>query len=220
MFKYRLTFSKTGYAKYVSHLDLMRMFQRAFKRAELPISYSQGFNPHQKMSIGFPLPLGVTGTHEYMDIELDENLSFEELTDRLNAALPPDFKIISAMTPQMKASLLKWASYSVEIFLTEGILNLKEKADAVFAMPEIVVEKKTKKGVSETDIKPAIKSVKIHTPDNKTLVLNLVLSCADGTNLKAQTVADALAKYVENFNIEHITINRDGLFLENMTEIC
>lgn len=220
MFKYRLIFSKTGYAKYVSHLDLMRMFQRAFKRSELPISYSQGFNPHQKISIGFPLPLGVTGTKEYIDIEMDEELSFSELTERLNAALPPDIRISGAMIPQMKASLLKWAVYTVVVALKHPIEKLQSSVENVFAQPEIVVEKKTKKGVAETDIKPAIGAVKIQCETDSQISMHLILSCADGSNLKASTVVDALKKYIDGFEVDCVQINRDGLFLENMTEIC
>ncbi len=219
MYKYRLTFSKTGYAKYVSHLDLMRMFQRAFKRAELPISYSQGFNPHQKISIGFPLPLGVTGTKEYMDVELDEKLSFAELCGRLNDALPPDIRIFEASEPQQKISCLQLAAYTVYVELKQEIPELKKKIEAVLNQSEILVDKKTKKGIAETDIKPSIANAEASV-NGKILDMLLVLSCADGASLKATVVLDALKKYIPDFEMECVRINRDGLFLENMTEIC
>ena len=219
MYKYRLTFSKTGYAKYVSHLDLMRMFQRAFKRAELPISYSQGFNPHQKISIGFPLPLGVTGVKEYMDIELDEQLAFDVLCDRLNAALPPDIRISEAKEPVQKTSTLQLAEYSVYAELKNEIADLKTKVEEVLNRSEILVDKKTKKGITETDIKPSVIDAEVKAKEN-ILEMRLVLSCADGASLKATVVLDALAKYIPCFETECVRINREGLFLENMTEIC
>ena len=167
VYKYRLTFSKNGYAKYVSHLDLLRMFQRAFQRAELPISYSQGFNPHQKISIAFPLPLGTTGTHEYMDIELDAEMAGDELVSRLNNALPPDIRVSEVKIPQTKTSTLKRASYTVEIELKETVPDLNSEIESFFDSSEIVVEKKTKRGVSETDIKPSIVSYEIIESNDK-----------------------------------------------------
>ena len=219
MFKYRLTFSKTGYAKYVSHLDLMRMFQRAFKRAELPIAYSNGFNPHQKISIAFPLPLGVTGTKEYMDVELTESLLFSELIERLNNALPTDIRILDAHIPEIKTSQIKWAAYSVDLELKHPISNLAQKIQNVLEQPTLIVDKKTKKGVAETDIRPMIHTVQIHQKSDIEVKLNLLLSCADGSNLKASTLIDALKKYLDGFEPDRININRDGLFLENQTEI-
>ena len=79
MYKIRICFSKTGYSKYVSHLDLMKTLQRTFRRGGIDISYSQGFNPHPIMSIAHPLPLGVEGLNEYMDISVDSKPNFEEL---------------------------------------------------------------------------------------------------------------------------------------------
>ncbi|MBR4030531.1 MAG: TIGR03936 family radical SAM-associated protein [Clostridia bacterium] len=219
MYKVRLTFEKSGYAKYVSHLDLMRMFQRAFMRSELPISFSQGFNPHQKISIAFPLPLGVTGEKEYMDIELDEQIEFGKLISRLNDALPTDIKVSNASFPTQKTSLLSRAVYTVEIDLKNDISNLHEKIENVLNQNEIVVEKKTKKGISETDIKPSIISFSVLNSDNRKIVLKLVLSCADGASLKASVVVDALKKYIPQFDVDCMKIHRNGLFLENMTEI-
>ncbi|MBQ7039339.1 MAG: DUF2344 domain-containing protein [Clostridia bacterium] len=220
MYKYRLTFSKTGYAKYVSHLDLLRMFQRAFQRAELPISYSQGFNPHQKISIAFPLPLGTTGTNEYMDIELDVEMTEDELLSRLNAALPSDIKVSDSKIPQAKTSTLKRASYTVEVELKNPVSDLDKKVEKLLNSDEIIVEKKTKKGISETDIKPSIISFEILDAKQQKLSMKLVLSCEDGASLKASVVADAMVRYIDGFEIDILRINREGLFLENMTEIC
>ena len=220
MFKYRLTFSKSGYAKYVSHLDLLRMFQRAFMRSELPISYSQGFNPHQKISIAFPLPLGTTGTNEYMDIELDEELSKEEIISRLNKALPPDIKISDASVPTTKTSTLSRAVYTLGIDLKKQISDLDKQINEFFGKESIVIEKKTKKGISEADIKSSIISYEILDFNEKFINIKLVLSCADGASLKASVVVDAMKKYIKNFEIDCLKINREGLFLENMTEIC
>lgn len=95
--KVRVKFEKTGVMRFVGHLDLMRYFQKAMRRAEIPIRYSEGFSPHQIMSFGAPLSLGMSGLGEYMDIELEENagISSKEACDRLNAVMCPGMHILS-----------------------------------------------------------------------------------------------------------------------------
>ena len=218
--KVRMRFVKRGPIKYIGHRALMRFFQKVFRRSGLDVSYSQGFNPHQKISIAFPLPLGTTGTHEYMDIELDAEMAGGELISRLNNALPPDIRVSEVKIPQTKTSTLKRAAYTVEIELKESVPELKNEIEKLLDSSEIIVEKKTKRGISETDIKPSIVSYEIVESDNRKLVIKLVLSCEDGASLKASVVADAMVKYINGFEIDIMRINREGLFLENMTEIC
>ena len=93
--KVRVRFEKKGVLKYIGHLDMMRYFQKAISRAELPIAYSEGFNPHQIMSFGNPLGLGMTSSAEYMDIELLEEIPSIEGINRLNNEMVPGIKILS-----------------------------------------------------------------------------------------------------------------------------
>ena len=96
---YRLTYSKKGRAKFISHLDLMRTMQRAFKRAKLPVWYTQGFNPHPYIMFPLALALGTESEIEPMDIALLEEYSFDELKDRLNDVLPEGLKIMAVAEP-------------------------------------------------------------------------------------------------------------------------
>ncbi len=88
----RVKFTKKGYLKYISHLDLMRLFERGFRRAQIPIKYSEGFNPQPKFSIANPLALGIESEEEYMDINLHERIPIDEFIERMNRELPDDIK--------------------------------------------------------------------------------------------------------------------------------
>ena len=91
--KIRIKFSKQGATKYIGHLDLMRYFQKAMRRADIAIRYSEGFSPHQIMSFAAPLGLGLTGSGEYLDIEVTSAGSSFEMEERLNAVMAEDIKI-------------------------------------------------------------------------------------------------------------------------------
>ena len=93
--KIRIKFSKQGATKYIGHLDLMRYFQKAMRRADIAIRYSEGFSPHQIMSFAAPLGLGLTGSGEYLDIEVTAASSSAEMEERLNAVMAEDIKILS-----------------------------------------------------------------------------------------------------------------------------
>mgnify|MGYP002234292450 CR=1 FL=1 len=106
---------KTGRAKYISHLDLIRCLQRAVCRAKLPAAYSEGFHPHMQTSFATTLPLGFTGTGELMDLELSEPLPCETVMERLNAVLPEGIRILEAGKGQLAFKKLAYARYTVRI---------------------------------------------------------------------------------------------------------
>lgn len=108
MDKLRLRFKKTGRAIYISHLDLMSTIQRAFSRAELPLKYSEGFNPRPQISIALPLSVGTGSLCEILDFKLKDDTDLEELPARLTAVLPEGIEIIEAYEPTRKASAIKW----------------------------------------------------------------------------------------------------------------
>ena len=95
MSKRRLKFSKLNMAKYISHLDLLRCFTRSIMRAELPVKYSNGFNPHQKITFSLPLSIGVTSDSEFVDIDFEDGIKDSEIMERLNNNLPPDMRILN-----------------------------------------------------------------------------------------------------------------------------
>ena len=158
MDKLRLRFAKTGRAIYISHLDLMAVMQRAFARADLPLKFSEGFNPHPQISILLPLSVGTASVCELMDFRLREERDLKTLPERLTAVLPDGIKALEAYETERKSSQLKW----LEI---EGLFEYDSEKPAVkdlelfFRQPELVIERKTKRGFGQTDIRPAIQRI-------------------------------------------------------------
>ena len=109
----RIWFEKRGRAKYISHLDLMRAFTRAVRRAALPLWYTEGFNPHPYLAFPLPLPLGQEGLREAMDLRLVAPMPFDEVRARLNAVLPEGLRVLSVTEPWAKAGEIKAAAYRV-----------------------------------------------------------------------------------------------------------
>lgn len=154
MDKLRLRFSKTGRAVYISHLDLMRTMQRAFSRAGLGLKYSEGFNPHAKISIVLPLSVGMASQCEFLDFSLTEKTDLSSLPERLNRAMPEGIEALEAYPAQEKGALLKWVR--VEGIFTD---NRHDTAyyNEFFARDEIVVARRTKRGTTEENIAPYIR---------------------------------------------------------------
>lgn len=216
MYKVRVCFEKQSYAKYVSNLDMMRMFQRVFKIAKVDIAYSQGFNPHQKLSIANPLPIGVTGSGEFLEIQVNSEPDYEKLVKDLNQALPEDIKVLWAEEPKTPLSEIKISEYSVEVGVLQKIDNFSDYIKALEVKEDIVVAKKTKKGISNVDIKPHIHKIEIEYGDGYVFKMKMLLSTSEECNLKATTVLDAFKKYIPNFEIDYYIINRDGFYKQNM----
>lgn len=146
MYKILCKYTKTGNLKFISHLDILRLMQRAINRAKLPAKYSEGFNPHMRIAFGFPLSLGVESIGEYFELELNEKLDTDYIINALNAVLPSKIKIIGAKHYEDKESLMsisKYAEYLIDIesvnididylnsllnkMATEGLIYTKEK---------------------------------------------------------------------------------------------
>lgn len=151
----RVFFSKTGRAKFISHLDLYGVFQRAVRKAGLPAWYTEGLSPRLYLQFMLPLSLGQEGLREAVDFKMLDEMSFEEIIKRLSGALPYDICVIEAAAPVMKNTDISRAEY--EISGTIDLNGFRELCER----DSITVEKKTKKGVSEIDLKPYISCLKI-----------------------------------------------------------
>ena len=191
MDKLRLRFKKTGRAVYISHLDLMQTLQRGFFRASYALKYSEGFNPHPLISIALPLSVGTASECELMDFRLKEDVDLAELPARLTAALPEGIEILEAYEFTRKAAELKWLR-------VRGVLEYDERdaaamCDALrkfYARESIVITKKTKRGMGETDIRPAIREIAFSV-EGKDVALEAVISAQEPT-LNPDLLADAL----------------------------
>ncbi|MDY3909178.1 MAG: TIGR03936 family radical SAM-associated protein [Eubacterium sp.] len=161
--KTRMRFVKTGSVKFIGHLDCMRFFQKAIRRAKLDVAYSQGYSPHQLMSFASPLGVGITSDGEYLDVEFSSlpDISMAELTEYLNRFMTDEIFVteIEIMPDGFKnsMSLLRAADYMI-VEKEAGIFpeDYEIKWQEFISREEIAVLKKTKKSEKEVDIKPYI----------------------------------------------------------------
>lgn len=166
----RVVFTKTGRAKYISHLDLMRTMTRVLRRAGIPVWYTEGFSKHPYITFAAPLSLGFESRYETMDFRLEEEMAMEEIVARLNNNMPEGITVLSAAPAVMKAG--KIAASRWQICLP---LSLKERVDEVLAQDVIEVQKRTKKKVLKTlDIKPSICDCVV-AENNDALILTVTM---------------------------------------------
>lgn len=158
----RIEFSKGDRVRFLSHLDLMKAMARAIRRAEIPIAFSEGFNPHPKMNFASAVAVGVSSESEYMDIELQHEVDIKEIIGRLARAMPPGLdikggRIVPDSTPALMAEVNR-AAYHVSAAAREPVNGeeLSAKIAHFLSAPEIVIEKRTKKGLRPKDIRPGI----------------------------------------------------------------
>lgn len=160
--KVRVKFAKQGAMKFIGHLDIMRYFQKAVRRAGIDVAYSEGFSPHMIMSFAAPLGVGVTSTAEYFDMEIQTPMSSKEAVKRLNDTMAEGMEVLSfRKIPDGKANaamaLVAAADYQVTFRENmEPVGNWKELVRTFMEQPEIRIVKKTKKNEKEVDIKPYI----------------------------------------------------------------
>ncbi len=176
----RLQYTKGESLKYVAHLDTLRTFIRALRRAKLPIAYSQGFHPHPIISFLMPLSLGFTSNCEMVDVGFAEEISYRETAQRLDQALPPGFDITNAAAPVHKATEITQAEYSVTF---RGQLPSPQEIETFFSQKELVVQKKSKRGIKEVDIMPLIHQYNYHKN-----ILTLTLAAGNTQNLNPELV--------------------------------
>ena len=191
MDKLRLRFEKTGRAVYISHLDLMRTMQRAFSRAGLALKYSEGFNPHPLLSILLPLPVGMGSVCELMDFRLREETDLAVLPERLKAVLPEGIRVTEAYEQKRKSVDLKWlAVEGIFAYDTRDAGQMARELEFFFAQEAISVLRKTKRGLGQSNIRPAIREINFR-PEEGQVRLYAVLSAQEPT-LNPELLAEAL----------------------------
>lgn len=158
MHNIRIIYQKNGRLKYISHLDIMRLMQRALKRSGLPVWYTEGFNPHIYLTFALPLALGLESNCEIMDFRLKEEIEYDEIVQRLNLVLPQGLNVLSAAEPLQKITEIESADY--QISFPDSCGYLKDFPEFL-SQKEILIEKKTKKGISTVDLKPQIQLLEL-----------------------------------------------------------
>ena len=191
--KVRLRFSKTGALVYIGHLDVMRYFQKLFRRAMIPVAYSEGFSPPQILAFTPPLPLGMESAGEYADVEITQKISSEEALKRLRdqsveEIVIESFKELPEKCANAMASV-NAASYKVSIDL-EHFEPINKAVGKLLAEESVWALKKTKKSEKEIDIRPLIYELTTDQSDNS---INMLISSGSTDNLKPELVIGALS---------------------------
>ena len=194
----RATFEKRRRAKYISHLDLMRCMQRAFRRAGVPIWFTEGFNPHAYLMFPLALSLGYESGCECMDFRIDGDMSMQEAMERLNRVLPPDLQLKSVAAPVRKHTDIAFADYAVCLDCADESVkadDLRAAWDAFIAQPEILVEKKTKRGTAQVDVKAQAEIQDVQTAADG-LLLKLRLPAGTSVNVNPGLLTDAFLAWL------------------------
>ncbi len=243
MSKYKIRFSKTGSICYISHLDLMRLFTRAVKRAGIKLAYSQGFNPHPKLGFAQPLSLGYAGLNELMEIETVEDLQPDDIKERLSALMPPGLDIktceYSPAGGKTLAAMTDAAEYIIEIPLSKKTDMSDDEMQWLYMNQDRILtlkKQKKKKEPAEIDIKPMIRRFSVTQvsqandmqpamlqtqhgtpiiPDGSRLVINTLLDSGSNSNLSPELV---IRTFVERLNLEadrnEMDITRNQIFFK------
>lgn len=196
----RLLFEKTGSAVWMSHLDLMRLFQRAFKRANLPLKHTQGFNPRPSVSIALPLSVAVDSTCELLDFDLDGvTVSCDEITERLNRALVSGIVVHKTYEGGRKLRDLALLDCKITMEYDRGVPEGAEAAiRELFAREEVIVPKKTKNGMQDQNIVSMIRKLDLMRTEAGILEVQTRICCQNPTLNPAQIVT-AICLYLPQF---------------------
>ena len=213
----RILFHKQGVAIYISHLDLMRLFQRAFKRAGLNLKHTQGFSPRAMVSIALPLSLGFGSLCEILDYELvGQDIPHAEIKERLNAALPAGVRVLECYDSERKVKHLTHLDVAVILEYDAGIPEGAEQAlEELFRRKHLIVTKRGKNGPTEQDIIPMMSNLHIVRLNDWKIAVN-VRVCAQNPSLNPQQIITAieneLGEYKPDFAFYHRleTIADDG----------
>lgn len=228
----RMFYEKTGMAKYISHLDMIRCFSRAMKRAGVPIWYTEGFNPHAFMSFAMPLSLGTESFCETVDFRLTQDVDLSFLAEKINGVLPPDIRVKRISKPVYKPDEISFAEYEIRFYDVSE--NFYSVAMDLLKSDEIMAEKKVKQGrkktVKEVNIKEHIKRFSLRnevfsdvlsesngysvTSQKTDAVLNVFLSSGTKANINPSLLINALLKRCDDFEIDFDIVKKQS-YIEN-----
>ncbi len=215
--KLRIKFTKFGPVKFIGHLDVMRYFQKALRRADVDVAYSGGFSPHQIMSFAAPLGVGLESNGEYFDVEINSPISSQEFMGRVNAVSIPEIQVTDVRLLPDKAgnAMASVAAAGYTVRFREGrelSVGWQQRFDAFMSEEQILITKKTKSGTAEVDLKPAIYDYRIDTDGAFDSIYLLVNASSEG-NIKPTLVLEAFAKYLgEELQENALMITREETY--------
>jgi len=202
----RLLFEKKGDSVWISHLDLMRVFQRAFRRAGLLLKHSQGFTPRAIVSIALPLSVGVDSCCELLDYELEQETVVTP--QMLNEKLPAGIRVLEIIENGRKIKELTHLRAAITLHYDCGVpANLQERLSELFGREEVIIEKHSRKGKTETNILPMLIRWELKPAEEKTASLE-VLVCAQNPSLNPQLLVTAMELYASDVKPDHAVVHR------------
>lgn len=193
----RVAFQKTGALQYISHLDLQRTMTHAIIRADIPVWYTEGYNPKPRLNFSTPLSIGTQSHYELMDFQIvlsdneAEMPDLAQMRDALNATLPPELMVLDVYEPTRRFTDIVYSAYTIRISESDVNSDLLEKCCRALIARPLVVMKRTKSGEKETDISPMIREMKISGEDNE-IVLRVLLTASSDSFLNPEYVVTAL----------------------------
>lgn len=215
MLSVRLYFEKSGPARYISHLDLLRCFERSMRRAQIPFWYTEGFNPRPFLSFAQPLSLGTVGLREIVDIRLVEDMPLGEVIDRMNAVLPEGIIMHGAVIAQKKVTDIASSRYCIT-FDTPGISDYFAGALKDFLSQEsiIITKLNKKKKPVETDLRRFVHAFDVTAQENSVL-LDIVLSSGCTENCNPSLIIGAFfdsfgCGETEHLIVRHMIMDGEG----------
>ena len=213
----RALFEKTGNARYISHLDLMRVFQRAFKRAGLPLTHTQGFNPRPSVSIALPLSLGVESQCELLDFELESPYACTDIREKLNDALIDGVYIREVYEQGQKLKNLALLQSRLVLEYDGQISDTAEDViQSLFSRPELIVEKKGKNGTTQQDIIPMLRRLAVKKLSDREVEITALHSCQN-PSLNPMQLSAAITKYLPELAADYVRCFREEIFDTNET---
>ncbi len=214
----RIWFTKKDTAKYISHLDLTRCLIRAFRRTDIPLWYTEGFNPHPHLVFGLSLPLGVEGECEILDIRLDdENYPPERVLSELNRVTVPGIEFLKIQTPEFKPLFITSALYEMSISSNNGE-SINKPIFSKLESKNILIQKKTKKGeIKKINVSEYLTDLKMLEDSENKIYFSFVLPAGNDFTINPILFKDAL---LADFSPENISwsIKRKKLLLKDGTE--
>lgn len=212
----RLRFEKRDKAIYISHLDTMALFPRVFLRAGLHVKFTQGMSPHAYVSIALPLSVGMSSQCELLDFSLEgKGVELSSLPERLNPYFPVGIRVLEAYDSPAKVKELRYLFCEVTLEYDHGASeDIMKKIDALFQQREILVEKKTKKGLKEENIRPLIEKIAVERLSPLELRLNALI-CAQNPALNPQYLVKAMERYIPDCVPDFSWTHRVEVYDEN-----
>ncbi|MGI6124255.1 MAG: TIGR03936 family radical SAM-associated protein [Acetivibrionales bacterium] len=218
----RFRFSRGQELKYIAHLDILRVFERAIKRAKIPVAFTQGFNPRQKLVFGLPMSIGLTSDSEYADIELAKDMEPEDFINQINQGLPEGIKVeeaVSRITRDNIMNQITAARYEIMFGLNEprSHSEIETMVHELLSKEEVSVIKKSKKGPRPVNIRPLIYSLAVKQIDTDKFRLDAFLSAGAENNLRADLLMKAFGEETK-LEIDNISMHRKALYASTFNE--